>query len=144
MQIEVRIVESLEDLAVALALRKQVFVEGQGVPFDVERDKADDTAIHAVGFVNGSMAGTGRLVFHSVSEAQIGRMAVTEPFRRQGLGGLILACLERQVVIKGVKRVFLHAQVHAQEFYERHGYTSQGAEFTEAGITHIAMFKHLE
>ena len=128
-----------EDMPAVLALRHEVFVLGQGVPADLERDELDDRADHAVAERDGRVVGTGRLL----PDGTIGRMAVDPAVRGQGIGAAVLARLEDRARERGLPSVELHAQLHARAFYDKAGYASYGEVYVEAGIDHLSMRKHL-
>lgn len=123
----------------AFALRHEVFVVGQGVPADLELDELDRVCVHAVALRDGQVVGTGRLL----PDATIGRMAVAEPVRGQGVGAAVLAQLEQCAADRGEAQVQLHAQLHAAGFYDRAGYERVGGVYLEAGIEHVTMTKRL-
>ena len=127
------------DLPAAFALRHEVFVLGQGVPADLELDELDKVCVHAVAVRDGEVVGTGRLL----PDATIGRMAVAESARRQGVGAAVLALLERSAAERGQSTVQLHAQLHAAAFYEQAGYQRVGGVYLEAGIEHVTMTKQV-
>ena len=126
-------------MAEVFALRHRVFVLGQDVPEDLERDELDQVCVHAAAVVDGVVAGTGRLRPDGI----IGRMAVAEHRRGQGIGAAVLALLEQVAVERGIAQVELHAQLHAAGFYDRAGYTRFGDVYPEAGIEHVSMRKAL-
>jgi predicted GNAT family N-acyltransferase len=130
-------------LAQALALREEVFVGEQGVPAALEHDALDATAFHVVALDDGRCVGTGRMLRQPGGAARVGRMAVARGARRRGVGARLLAALEERARAEGLAVVELHAQVHAQAFYARHGYAPEGAPFEEAGIAHVVMRKRL-
>jgi predicted GNAT family N-acyltransferase len=135
------------DRAEIAALRTRVFVDEQGVPPEIERDAADETAVHAISRgLSGDMAGrvvaTGRLLVRGTS-ATIGRMAADASVRGRGHGAAVLAELHRQAALRGVTEVELHAQVSARGFYERAGYVAVGEVYEEAGIAHVTMIREL-
>lgn len=125
------------------ALRREVFVDGQGVPAEIERDDLDEAADHAVAVRDGVVLGTGRLVPRPDGTGGIGRMAVADADRRRGIGAAVLRRLEDRAVERGMPAVELHAQVHARAFYERAGYAAFGDAYLEAGIEHVSMRKAL-
>ena len=133
------------DLPAAYALRHEVFVVGQGVPEDMELDEHDATCDHAVGLRDGLVVATGRLLPPGAPgrAAVVGRMAVAEQARGQGVGASVLALLERRAAERGWPAVELHAQLHARAFYERAGYVPYGEVYLEAGIEHLSMRKQL-
>ena len=120
----------------AKIIRYEVFVEEQKVPAELEMDHMDVACLHAVAYAaDGTPVGTGRLL----PDGHIGRMAVRKSARGTGIGGELLQALMTQARIRGDKLVVLSAQTHAAPFYERHGFSADGAEFYEAGIAHVNM-----
>ena len=118
---------------VLLAIRFEVFVEGQNVPRDEEVDGLDPDCIHVLAEDDdGTAVATGRLL----PDAHIGRMAVREPWRGKGLGGAVLEALVSAARKRGDARVVLAAQTHAIPFYARHGFRVYGPVFDDAGIPH--------
>ena len=154
MTLEVRMAAP-EDLPVLFAVRHDVFVVGQGVPEDLERDDLDDGAEHAVALHDGVVVGTGRLVSGGIDEegrlvpgtegavGTVGRMAVTDAARGAGVGRALLDLLVARAAELGLPSVELHAQVHARGFYERAGFTPYGEVYVEAGIEHLGMRRDL-
>jgi predicted GNAT family N-acyltransferase len=139
----VKLVENEDELAGAVSVRMRVFVLEQQIPAEEELDDADATATHAIALHQGQVVGTGRLVYRQDSTAQIGRMAVDQPFRRRGIGGRILDFLEEEARSQGVRCCILHAQEYVKSFYAAHGYREQGDIFLEVDIPHIEMHKDL-
>lgn len=123
----------------ASRIRFKVFVEEQGVPREIELDELDGRCVHALAFEEGRAVGTGRLL----PDAHIGRMAVLEAWRGRGVGSQILEALIEQARSRGDKAVALSAQVHALDFYVRHGFRAMGEIYDDAGIPHRAMQRKL-
>ena len=144
-----------EDMPAAYDVRYEVFVVGQDVPVELERDDLDAGADHVVALRDGRVVGTARLVSGRIdvegrlepgtpgTVGTVGRMAVLEPERGTGTGARLLAALEEQARRRGLPEVELHAQVHARGFYERAGYAAFGEIYLEAGIEHVGMRKPL-
>ena len=150
MSVQVRLATA-EDLAEVFALRHEVFVVGQGVPVEIERDELDAAADHAVARRDGVLVGTGRLVRGRIDEdgrlvtgttdavGTVGRMAVTGAARGTGTGRALLDLLVARAAGLGLPAVELHAQLHARGFYERAGFSPFGDVYLEAGIEHVGM-----
>ncbi len=149
-QMQVVPVEGPGDLAAAMAIREVVFIEEAAIPLEIERDDLDVSAYHVLAILDGHAIGTGRLVHgdeippgETGTWNRIGRMAVLAKHRKAGAGRAILEVLEAHARDQKATGIVLHAQVHAQGFYERFGYTPFGPVFEEAGIPHIRMWKKL-
>lgn len=122
------------------AVRTTVFVEGQGVPVELERDALDPVSIHVLARdADGTPVGTARLT----PDRRIGRMAVLPGHRGRGIGEAMLAALVAHARAQGWAEVGLHAQLHALAFYARAGFVPCGPVFTEAGIEHRRMARRL-
>ena len=142
-ELDLKLVETEAELEAAIAVRMRVFVVEQAIPAEEELDQEDATATHVIARHQGQVIGTGRLVLGEDLNARIGRMAVDQPWRRQGVGGLILQYLETEARVQGMLRAALHAQEYVKDFYAAHGYREHGDVFLEVDIPHIEMRKKL-
>ncbi|MFE5795139.1 GNAT family N-acetyltransferase [Streptomyces sp. NPDC056503] len=137
------------DLEACFAVRREVFVEEQGVPRELEYDAYDATAVHVLAVrADGVPLGTGRLLHGAdatgktgadASVGSLGRLAVAEAARGLGVGAALVRAIEDAARERGLSAVDLHAQTHALGFYERLGYVAYGGEFPDAGMPHRAM-----
>lgn len=118
-----------------MPVRTAVFVNEQGVPLELERDGFDAVSRHALASYDTRVVGTGRLL----PDGHIGRMAVLASQRAQGVGSAILRALLHEADTLGMRRIQLHAQISALDFYRRHGFIAHGEQFLEAGIVHVLM-----
>ncbi len=139
-EVAVKVVETEAELEAAIGVRFRVFVEEQSVPPEEELDEYDAAATHAVALHDGTVVGTGRVILGE-GPARIGRMAVDQPWRRNGVGGLLLTFLEEEARSQGATGFVLHAQEYVKSFYAAHGYQEHGEVFLEAGIRHVEMRK---
>lgn len=133
--VDVRTADWPSEAASIAAIRRTVFVEEQGVPPDLEWDGCDGDCSHALALVNREPVGTGRLM----PTGKVGRLAVLAASRRHGIGSRLLRHLVGVARSRGLREVYLHAQVSALPFYVAHGFVAEGAEFQEAGIAHRRM-----
>ena len=118
------------------SIRHTVFVEEQGVPVELELDGEDSSAWHAAAFSDdGRLIGTGRML----RSGKIGRMAVSQSMRRQGIGRALLDALVAEAKRLKLEEVSLGAQLPAVPFYERAGFEAYGDVFLDAGIDHKMM-----
>ena len=140
----VRIATDQTERADALAVRKRVFVDEQGVPMDLERDDHDAEAVHFVGYADGGEAvGAARLRRVGAATGKVERVAVRADRRGEGWGRRLMASVEATAADRGLAELTMHAQSDVVEFYRRLGYEAEGEEFEEAGIPHRTMHKTL-
>jgi len=135
-----KFVENDQELAGIYEVRRQVFVEEQGIALDLVFgcNGSDDEMNMAV--IDGeTVIGTARVVFPAKDTAKIERMAVLKRFRNKEVGKGIITFLNNQFKRRQVKRVVLHAQHTAIGFYKSCGFYESGPYFYEAGIKHIKM-----
>jgi predicted GNAT family N-acyltransferase len=150
---EVREVAGTADRDACFAVRREVFVEEQGVTAEEEYDTYDETAVHLLAVrADGVPLGTGRLLYGAdalgktgadASVGSLGRLAVARAARGLGVGAALVRAIEDAARARGLAAVDLHAQTHALGFYERLGYVVYGPEFPDAGIPHRAMRRTL-
>lgn len=138
----VKIVESEEELQQAYDIRMVVFVEEQNVPPEEEIDDLEGSAIHFIGYDHENPVAASRLRF--VEEyGKLERICVLKEARGKSFGKEIIQAMEKVVQEKGFKKAKLNAQTHAEGFYQKLGYHTISGEFMDAGIPHVTMTKEL-
>lgn len=145
MSYEVRRIPGDGELDDAFDVRREVFVEGQDVPEEIEMDGEDEAAVHFVIYdgESGDAVGTARLRPPEDGVAKPERVAVREAYRGQGLGQKLMSLIEAEARSQGCELSALHAQTHVIDFYDDLGYEVVSEEFEEAGIPHVEMEKEL-
>ncbi|CAH0311898.1 GNAT family N-acetyltransferase [Peribacillus castrilensis] len=133
------------DLKIAFHIRKEVFVEEQGFPLEFEFDEFDTLnalSEHILVYYNEKPVGTGRLrVVDGLGKLE--RICILEPYRKFGLGKIILKTLEEIAKEQGITQVKLHGQTQAEGFYKKLGYRTSSDVFMEDGGPHLLMIKEL-
>lgn len=122
----------------AFALRREVFVWEQKVPEAEENDADDLTATHFVAIVDGEVVGTLRLI-DKPEHIKIGRVAVRQAFRGQGIARKLVLQAMDHARAKGQERFYLTAQSDKLGMYEKLGFAAFGPEFLDGGMPHRAM-----
>ncbi len=125
-----------DEIDQALALRLSVFAEEQRVPVEEELDRFDAEALHLVVVDRGKVVATCRLVVDR-ERAKLGRMAVEQQSRRQGIAAAMLREADDQAARLGAKQITLAAQCYVAALYEQADYQPYGEPFDDAGIEHI-------
>ena len=140
---DVRVAESDADREAALVVRRDVFVEEQGVSEEVEMDGKDDEAVHFVATDGDDPVGAARLWEVEPGVGKVERVAVVADRRDSGIGRELMCTLETTAAERGIDRLVMHAQTHVEEFYRRLGYETTSDVFEEAGIDHVEMEKDI-
>lgn len=121
-------------------VRREVFIEEQGVPEEMEWDADDAASLHFLALdAAGRPIGCARLL----PDGHIGRMAVLPAWRSRGVGQALLDAAIRAARARGDAIVRLSSQTQAVGFYVRAGFVAEGDAYEEAGIPHVAMLKRL-
>lgn len=133
------------DLKIAFHIRKEVFVEEQGFPLESEFDEYDTLnalSEHILVYYNEKPVGTGRLrVVDGFGKLE--RICILEPYRKFGLGKIIIKTLEEIAKKKEISQVKLHGQTQAEGFYKKLGYQTSSDVFMEDGGPHLLMIKRI-
>ncbi|WP_279147079.1 GNAT family N-acetyltransferase [Photobacterium carnosum] len=121
-------------------VREQVFIQEQHIDPEIEFDGLDTQAVHVLVVDGEQPLGTGRIL----ANGHIGRIAIMQAARGQGLGVKVVRALVEYAKQQGYPKVDLGAQTHAVDFYRKLGFRLYGDEFMEANIPHQAMVMLLE
>lgn len=139
---EIKVVATKDEREDAYYVRMKVFVEEQKVDVEEEIDQYEEEATHIVVYDEGKPVGAGRLrVVDGYGKME--RICVMLSHRKAGVGKLIMSKMESLAVDKGLSKLKLHGQTHAEGFYEKLGYVTVSGEFMDAGIPHVEMVKKL-
>jgi predicted GNAT family N-acyltransferase len=125
-------------------VRRDVFIEEQGVSESEEMDGRDDEAAQFVAYDEGYPVGTARVREPDDGLGKVERVAVRERYRRRGVGKAIMERIEAWADDRGFETLKLHAQTRVEAFYADLGYETTSGVFEEAGIDHVAMEKSLQ
>lgn len=131
-----------DQLEICLQLRREVFIDGQGVSAEIEIDGLDAGCQHFIAWRRERAIGTARLR-EVDGRAKAERVAVVEGSRGSGIGVGLMARLEDAARTLGHRELVLHSQESAIGFYEKLGYEPVGERFMEADIPHLEMRKRL-
>jgi len=123
-------------------IRREVFVEEQGVSPANEFDDTDRVAVHFLAWRGGEAVGTARL-YGEACVGRIGRVAVLASERGRGVGEALMVRALEEAGIVGYGEIVIHAQLRVRRFYERLGFVAEGALYEEENIPHVTMRAHL-
>jgi predicted GNAT family N-acyltransferase len=137
---EIQVVAADDDYLrqASYGIRRRVFIEEQGVPEAIELDEDDARAFHVIALHGGRAIGCARML-PGRDYVKIGRMAVEREWRGRSVGRHMLDFMLQRARALGYRRAVLHAQLHAESFYQKAGFVAVGGTFDEAGIPHRRM-----
>jgi putative N-acetyltransferase (TIGR04045 family) len=130
------------DLEQHFRIRRQVFVEAQGLFVGDDRDARDDdpATLHAVGLVGDRVAGAVRLYRLAQPGLWKGdRLAVLPASRAHQLGALLVRFAVATAGELGGERMVAQIQLRNVHFFERLGWRPDGDRLIAYGVPHQPM-----
>ena len=140
--LEIRIAQDQDEINEALMVREEVFVKGQGISFDRERDGLDDCAEHVILYYNDKPTGAARVRYLD-GGMKLERVAILDEARGRGLGVKLMEFLVQYGKQKDVKEMNMYAQYYLLGFYSKFDFMQRGDVFYDADIKHVEMFLDL-
>ena len=131
-------VSTLDDLIKVFIIRGIVFIDEQNVPYVIEMDEHEYSALHILGEIDGEPVAAGRLRFLN-EWAKLERIAVRKEYRNLGYGHDIVEFMLTLARKRGYHKFKMHAQAQLCNYYARHGFKTLGGKFKEANIDHYVM-----
>lgn len=121
----------------AYKIRHTVFVDEQHVDKNLEYDGLDSEAVHYMVYFDEKPVATAR--WRETKEGiKLERFAVLTEYRNKYIGAFLLVQILEELK-KSKKRIYLHSQDTAVNFYKRNGFEIVGDSFIEANIVHFNM-----
>ena len=122
-------------------LRQDVFILEQRCLYP-DIDNKDKDSVHLLGYQNEKLVAYLRIIPPGLSyqEASLGRVAVAECARKDGVGRILV-----QQGIKNLSSIYpdsvirIGAQEYLRRFYASFGFCEVGSVYDEDGIAHIEM-----
>lgn len=120
----------------ALKIRRTVFIEGQGVPENIEIDQNENLATYFLGHYQQKPVVTGRIREYG-QNIKFERIATLPDFRGLGLGKKLMSFMLSYSLEKFPNhQPMMNAQESAISFYTQLGWQPEGDYFYEADIKH--------
>jgi len=116
-------------------IREQVFIQEQGITPEDEWDDFDAIAVHFIVYDKEQPIATARLL----PQHSVGRVAVLMPYRKQGIGKILMQHIIDYARNQKLPYLKLSAQTYVTAFYEALGFQVQGEVYQDCGIPHIDM-----
>ena len=120
-------------------IREQVFIQEQGIAPEDEWDDLDAVVLHFIIYDKEQPIATARLL----PQHSVGRVAVLVPYRKQGIGKILMQYIIDYARHQKLPYLKLSAQTYVTAFYEALGFHVQCEFYVDCGIPHIAMVLEL-
>ena len=138
----VSVTKASRDIVKAQQIRREVFVEEQGLPAHVDFDGNDEAAFHVLCQVGSEVIGTGRLLALDNDTGSLGKIAVLQKYRGNGLERLIVQTLEAVAIANDIVAISLKPHKHLDGFYQSLGYHVVPGIYVVGTHEFITMRKH--
>jgi predicted GNAT family N-acyltransferase len=136
MSIRINRVDSDLELAHVFEIRREVFVDEQDCPPELEWEFEDESN-HFLARLDELPVGAAR--WRKTEKGyKLERFAVAMAYRGKGVGQALVAAVLADLP-NDATYVYLHAQVQAMGLYRKFGFEPEGPQFEEAGIQHFKM-----
>jgi len=122
---------------IAFEIRRKVFEEEQKVPREEEFDEYEEACRHYLVYLDDLPVGTARWR-KTEKGVKLERFAVLKEYRNSGAGSEVLKKVLEEVKPLQ-KKIYLHAQLPAINFYRKAGFETEAEMFSEANIDHYLM-----
>lgn len=145
MQLSIRSPKNRSEMQAYFTFRWRYLRQAWGQVAGSEQDALENIAHHIMVLNHEQIVGVARI--HNIDKhtAQIRYMAVSEDYRRLGIGSLMLSHLEEYAHSRGWNTILLNARDEFKNFYHKHGYQDISPAHTLYGvIRHTKMTKRLE
>ena len=133
-----RYIKDNYEKAIAMYIRKKVFVEEQKLFSDTDEDQFDDRAIHLVAEFEGKIVGTVRLYSETEDVWVGGRLAVLPEYRGRA-GACLVERAVQEAVMQGAKLFKANVQKQNENFFQRLGWETVEKDIQICGIEHVRM-----
>jgi N-acetylglutamate synthase-like GNAT family acetyltransferase len=127
-----------------LMLRWEMLFKPLGLPPGGEIEAEEKKSIHLIALEKKKLVGCVVFSPESATAGKVHQMAFSEEYQDRGFGRKLIATLEQSLIKQGIKEVYLLAPPDKVGFYERVGYTCEGAPQKERGIFYQRMNKRLQ
>ncbi len=133
-----RYIKDNYEKALALHIRKRVFVDEQKLFPETDEDQFDTSAIHLVAEFDGAIVGTVRLYSEAEGVWVGGRLAVLPEYRGR-VGARLVERAVQEAVMQGARLFKANVQKQNENFFQRLGWETVERNVSICGMEHVRM-----
>lgn len=139
-KLEVKIVNSPQDIQKCLDLREKIFVQEQNIPFERVKDEENGQFVHFMIFENDLTIGSARISFNNAENiAFIERLCILKEHRNKGVGNFFMEELIEYCKKNGFGKIIISAQERIIKFYNKVGFEVCSGIYMDSNIPHFKM-----
>ncbi|MEC9006592.1 MAG: GNAT family N-acetyltransferase [Candidatus Neomarinimicrobiota bacterium] len=136
MEVKIKLVHTKKERENILKIRKNVFIDEQNIPTEIEIDAFEESANYIIAYIDEVPVGTAR--WREVdNDIKLERFAVLKNYRKKGIGKQLTEFIIDKT--HKDKIIFLNSQKSAIGFYQKVGFETVGPFFEEANKLHQRM-----
>lgn len=134
-------INTINEFIDATRIRVDVFIIEQKCQPGWEPDELDKESRHFIAIADGKIVSTLRVRKTAPSEIKIERMATKKDYRGKEISKRLLEFVIEEIKKSKPKKIWMEAQVQAQNFYEKCGFKkiSEPYDLWNTGISHVTM-----
>lgn len=128
-----------KELYEILKARAQIFIIEQGINYQ-DMDDIDKNCLHCFFQEDDKVTAYLRAFYKDETKdvVKVGRVLTLE--HGKGLGGKLLEySIDAIKTHMPCQKIYIHAQKHAEKFYQKFGFVTVSDEFIEEGVVHVEM-----
>jgi len=138
MEVVYKEVESIKEFIDAIRIRVDVFIIEQKCQPGWEPDKEDKASRHFIAIADDKVVSTLRI--REVDDGiKIERMATKKEYRGLNISQGLIKYVLKEIKKLNPKKIWIEAQVQAQEFYKKCGFKAIFKPYDLYGISHLQM-----
>lgn len=120
--VRVVVSKNAETVRVSQEIRKEVFVQEQGISLHLDLDGLDIDSYHCLAYIDDLPIGVARLVILESNQAVMARIAIKKGFRGRGIATKLIESLITKANQLNINNIEIHAHKHLREYYEKFGF----------------------
>lgn len=124
-------------------LRWEVLLKPQGIPPEMEMTTQEEKSLHLIALHQKKLVGCILFYPESETKGRLYHMALSEEYQGKGFGRKLISTLERALMGRGIKEVYLDTPQDRVGFYIRMGYQMEGNVQLQNGQLQQRMIKKL-
>jgi len=122
MNINITIRNDYDSILLSQKIRREVFVEEQDIPLELDLDGKDANSYHSLAYNDNLLVGVARLTLHKDKVGILARVAIKKSYRGKGIATKLVESLVATAKQLSLKAIDIHAHEYLKQYYEAFGF----------------------